>query len=97
MMVQISPVQKNVGESLCSLKFGRRVKAVELGAAKKTTESANVAALRKQVRDLEEGKSAAGSKTVEALKQRVKALEHFSKMQGAALNAQGGDEEDEFV
>lgn len=90
MMVQISPVEKNVGESLCSLKFGRRVKAVELGAAKKTTESANIASLKKRVRELE-GKGQ-DTKMVDALKQRVEELENFSRMQGAALLKAKGEE-----
>ncbi|XP_061468170.1 kinesin-like protein KIFC2 [Rhineura floridana] len=33
MMVQISPLEKNVGESICSLKFAQRVCRVELGPA----------------------------------------------------------------
>ncbi|XP_054840297.1 kinesin-like protein KIFC2 isoform X1 [Eublepharis macularius] len=33
MMVQISPLEKNVGESICSLKFAQRVCKVELGPA----------------------------------------------------------------
>jgi kinesin family protein C2/C3 len=54
MLVQISPVEKNVTESICSLNFGQRVKAVELGTAKKTTESKEVAALKKKIKELEE-------------------------------------------
>ncbi|XP_063156079.1 kinesin-like protein KIFC2 [Candoia aspera] len=33
MMVQISPLERNVGESICSLKFAQRVCKVELGPA----------------------------------------------------------------
>ncbi|XP_032078244.1 kinesin-like protein KIFC2 [Thamnophis elegans] len=33
MMVQISPLEKNLGESICSLKFAQRVCKVELGPA----------------------------------------------------------------
>ncbi|XP_026549891.1 kinesin-like protein KIFC3, partial [Notechis scutatus] len=33
MMVQICPLEKNVGESICSLKFAQRVCKVELGPA----------------------------------------------------------------
>lgn len=53
MVVQISPVLKNVSESVCSLNFATRVRAVELGSAKKVTESAEVAALKKRIRELE--------------------------------------------
>eukprot|EP00039_Didymoeca_costata_P017462 m.324147 g.324147 ORF g.324147 m.324147 type:complete len:898 (-) comp16540_c10_seq17:239-2932(-) len=53
MVVQISPVSKNVQESVCSLNFAQRVRSVELGAAKKTTESAEVAQLKKKIRELE--------------------------------------------
>jgi kinesin family protein C2/C3 len=53
MFVQISPVIKNVSESVCSLNFAQRVRAVELGAAKKTTESAEVAQLKKRIKELE--------------------------------------------
>jgi len=53
MLVQISPVEKNVGESVCSLNFAKRVRSVELGGAKKTTESAEVSTLKKRIRELE--------------------------------------------
>ena len=56
MMVQVSPVIKNVGESLCSLTFAERVKKVELGSAKKVSESAEVAQLKKRIRELEGAK-----------------------------------------
>eukprot|EP00054_Salpingoeca_dolichothecata_P013803 m.77257 g.77257 ORF g.77257 m.77257 type:complete len:924 (+) comp20666_c1_seq1:99-2870(+) len=52
MVVQIAPVEKNVSESVCSLNFAKRVRAVELGSAKKTTDSAEVAALKKQIKEL---------------------------------------------
>ena len=35
MVVQVAPVNKNVGETVCSLNFGQRVRAVELGQATK--------------------------------------------------------------
>ena len=35
MVVQIAPVEKNAGETVCSLNFAQRVRAVELGAATK--------------------------------------------------------------
>ncbi|EDQ91648.1 uncharacterized protein MONBRDRAFT_14574 [Monosiga brevicollis MX1] len=53
MVVQISPVEKNVDETSNSLKFASRVRAVELGSAKKTKESAEMAALKKRIRELE--------------------------------------------
>eukprot|EP00729_Bicosta_minor_P003033 gene3033-15424_t len=53
MLVQISPVEKNVSESVCSLNFAKRVRSVELGGAKKTTESAEVSTLKKRIRELE--------------------------------------------
>ncbi|XP_064399470.1 kinesin-like protein KIFC3 [Halichondria panicea] len=37
MMVQVSPVEKNAGESVCSLNFAQRVRVVELGQATKKT------------------------------------------------------------
>ncbi|XP_008121644.2 kinesin-like protein KIFC2 [Anolis carolinensis] len=39
MMVQISPLEKNVGESVCSLKFAQRVCKVELGPASRRVDS----------------------------------------------------------
>lgn len=33
MIVQIAPVEKNLGESVCSLNFAQRVRTVELGQA----------------------------------------------------------------
>ena len=35
MVVQVAPVEKNVGETICSLQFAQRVRAVELGQASK--------------------------------------------------------------
>ena len=35
MIVQVSPVEKNVGETLASLNFAQRVRSVELGQATK--------------------------------------------------------------
>lgn len=37
MMVQVSPVEKNAGETVCSLNFAQRVRVVELGQASKKT------------------------------------------------------------
>ena len=38
---------------MCSLNFAARVRAVELGGAKKTVDSAEVAALKKRIAELE--------------------------------------------
>jgi len=38
MVVQISPAEKNAGETVCSLNFAQRVRAVELGQATKRVE-----------------------------------------------------------
>ncbi|XP_041078175.1 kinesin-like protein KIFC3 isoform X3 [Polyodon spathula] len=38
MMVQVSPADKNVSESVCSLKFAQRVRSVELGLATRKAE-----------------------------------------------------------
>lgn len=35
MIVQLSPVQRNSSETVCSLNFAQRVRAVELGEASK--------------------------------------------------------------
>jgi kinesin family protein C2/C3 len=51
--LQVSPVIKNASESKCSLQFAERVKKVELGSAKKVSESAEMASLRKRIRELE--------------------------------------------
>ena len=34
MFVQLSPVEKNSGETMCSLKFAERAMVIELGQAK---------------------------------------------------------------
>ncbi|XP_067853799.1 kinesin-like protein KIFC3 isoform X2 [Heptranchias perlo] len=39
MMVQVSPMEKNVNETVCSLKFAQRVRSVELGAVGRRTEN----------------------------------------------------------
>ena len=53
MFVNCSPAEYNAGETLCSLQFARRCRAVELGAAKKNTETAEMARLKKQMRQLQ--------------------------------------------
>ena len=40
-------------ETMCSLLFAQRVRAVELGTAKKTVDSTEVAALKKRIKELE--------------------------------------------
>ena len=43
MIVQVAPVEKNVGETVASLNFAQRVRSVELGqATRKVTESSEV-------------------------------------------------------
>ena len=43
MIVQVAPVEKNVGETVASLSFAQRVRSVELGqATKKVTEGSEV-------------------------------------------------------
>jgi hypothetical protein len=37
MLVQISPSARDVGETLCSLKFASKVNSCEIGTAKKKT------------------------------------------------------------
>ena len=53
MVVQISPVNKNISESQCSLSFAQRVRAVELGAASKKSEAAEVAVLKDRLAQYE--------------------------------------------
>jgi len=53
MVVQCSPVLKNLQETMCSLLFAQRVRAVELGSSKKTSDSSEVAALKKRIKELE--------------------------------------------
>ena len=40
-------------ETMCSLLFAQRVRAVELGASKKTVDGTEVAALKKRIKELE--------------------------------------------
>ena len=54
MFVNCSPALYNAPETLCSLNFAKRCRAVELGAAKKNSDSAEVIRLRKQIRHLQE-------------------------------------------
>ena len=55
MFVQISPSSNNVTETLCSLNFATRARSVELGQAKKHSDSSSseIARLRSQVKKLE--------------------------------------------
>ena len=39
MIIQVSPVEKNVGETLASLYFAQRVRSVELGQASRRQEN----------------------------------------------------------
>lgn len=55
MVVQVAPVEKNAGETVCSLVFAQRVRTVELGQATKKTESAATAQLKDRLREYEVG------------------------------------------
>lgn len=59
MFVNISPVLWNAPETTCSLNFAQRCRTIELGTAKKNTESGELARLRRLVESL--GGSAAAS------------------------------------
>ena len=50
MIVQVSPVEKNSGETICSLSFAARVRSVELGQSSRTSDSAEIAALKDRLR-----------------------------------------------
>ncbi|XP_077982296.1 kinesin-like protein KIFC3 [Glandiceps talaboti] len=54
MVVQVAPVEKNVGETSSSLSFAQRVRSVELGQANKKTESAEIASLRDRLSQYED-------------------------------------------
>ncbi|XP_006814107.1 kinesin-like protein KIFC3 [Saccoglossus kowalevskii] len=54
MVVQTSPVEKNVGETMSSLSFAQRVRAVELGQATKKVESAEIATLKGRLAQYED-------------------------------------------
>mmetsp|Transcript_15733 Transcript_15733/g.27975 ORF Transcript_15733/g.27975 Transcript_15733/m.27975 type:complete len:1355 (-) Transcript_15733:40-4104(-) len=54
MFVNISPVEWNAPESLCSLTFAARCRKVALGAAKKNTESQQVSSLKRTIEDLQQ-------------------------------------------
>ncbi len=47
MLVQVSPSEYDVSETLCSLKFANRVRTVELGQAKSNTSSGDVGTINK--------------------------------------------------
>ena len=53
MVVQVAPVEKNVGETVCSLNFAQRVRTVELGQATKRTETSEMANMKDRLRELE--------------------------------------------
>lgn len=53
MVVQVAPVEKNVGETMCSLMFAERVRAVELGKATAKKETAEIAALKEKLKEYE--------------------------------------------
>ena len=53
MVVQVAPVEKNVGETMCSLMFAERVRAVELGKAAARKETAEIAALKEKLKECE--------------------------------------------
>jgi len=41
MVVQVSPIESSLSESVCSLNFAQRVRAVELGQATRKTKGPN--------------------------------------------------------
>jgi len=53
MFVNISPVEWNAPESLCSLTFAARCRKVALGMAKKNSDSGQIAQLKKTIDDLQ--------------------------------------------
>ncbi|CAM9642440.1 unnamed protein product, partial [Chrysoparadoxa australica] len=53
MFVNASPAQYNVGETLCSLTFAARCRAVELGGAKKNVVGGEVSQLKRVIESLE--------------------------------------------
>lgn len=53
MFVQASPAMSNCSETIYTLLFGQRARSVELGQAKKNSESKEVAQLRAMVKKLE--------------------------------------------
>lgn len=53
MVVQVAPVEKNVGETVCSLTFAQRVRTVELGQATRKTETAAAVQLKDRLREYE--------------------------------------------
>ena len=53
MITQVSPAERNVGETLASLNFAQRVRTVELGQASKKTESAEIAELKEKLAQYE--------------------------------------------
>ena len=61
MFVNASPVIYNVGETMCSLNFAHRCRSVELGSAKKNSESGEVAKLKRQLAALQGGSGAGGA------------------------------------
>ena len=54
MIVQVSPVEKNVGETVASLNFAQRVRSVELGQASKKVESTELADLKGKLAQYED-------------------------------------------
>ena len=41
MIVQVAPVEKNVGETMASMNFAQRVRSIELGQATKKVENSD--------------------------------------------------------
>lgn len=53
MIVQVAPVERNVGETLASLSFAQRVRTVELGQASRKQDSAEVIHLKERLQHFE--------------------------------------------
>jgi len=49
MIVQVAPIERHASETLCSLNFAMRAKAVELGTASRKVENAEVTALKERL------------------------------------------------
>ena len=69
MIVAVSPALYNVSETFSSLSFANRCRATELGAAKKSGDSAEVHRLRKSISKMQEAKTASDSSELQRIKQ----------------------------
>jgi hypothetical protein len=80
MMLQLSPEEENVEETICSLQFGARVSQIQLGAVQRSEESGEILRLRQEKKQLEHKMYNLQEKNQELLVKQLKLQEKHEQL-----------------